>query len=544
MPCNSGHAFKLPLSVSLLDLLWHSKCTFRISMKLFGLMLATVFALGAGSAGKNNSGQAGVADDFQLRCRSKGVIRCFAFDTSDEVLPRLRPAADGNIHALVDASVKASGAGALRFDIMPHLGANSSGSFALDFSREFSSGEEFYVQWRQRFDREMITRAFQHGEGWKQAIIGGDGRPLSSAGSCTPNEVVVQNSYQRGFPQMYHSCGLKDGDYEPLTPAVPPSDFLLQDATGCRYSDQRSARCLRYLADQWMTFQVHVKIGKWYVNQSGNYHRDSTVELWVAEENKPSVLVISVPDYDLVHEKTEEKYGNIWLLPYNTSKDPSENHPVAHTWYDELIISKARIPDPGVDTPNPPDSLSATASSQGVDLKWRANSEAETGFQIERCAGAIYECEASQAFKQIGSAPARAVSFADKTAGAVKRYTYRIRAENKAGNSAYTNPASNVPKPPSDLVAVASGAGVNLSWSDHSQDETDFIIVESCRGEGCSNFAEVARLPESQTRYSQTGLKPGATYRFRVRSANAAGSWTAWNKGGTAYSNIASVALR
>ncbi len=515
-----------------------------MSMKLFGFIVATALTFGAGTAQNNSPGQASTANDFQSRCQTRGVIRCFGFDALDQVVPLLRPASDGKLHGVVDGSVKASGAGALRFDIMPHLGANSSGSFALGLSHEFDSGEEFYIQWRQRFDREMITRAFLHGEGWKQAIIGGDGRPLASAGSCTANEVVVQNSYQRGFPQMYHSCGLKDSQYEPLAPALPPSDFLLQDAIGCRYSDQRSARCFRYLADQWMTFQVHVKIGKWYVNQSGNYHRDSTVELWVAEENKPSVLVISVPDYDLVHENAEQKYANIWLLPYNTDKDPAQDHPVAHTWYDELIISKSRIPDPGVATPNPPDSLSASASSQGVNLKWRDNSEAETGFQIERCLGTIYECEASQSFKQIAAVPAHTTSFEDRSASKDKRYTYRVRALNEAGNSSYTNPASNVPRPPSDLVAVISEDGVNLTWHDNSQDDTGSILVERCLGEGCSNFAEVARLPENQTRYSQTGLKQGATYRFRVRSANAAGSWTAWNKGDTAYSNIASVALR
>lgn len=514
--------------------------TDRMFMEKYGVALALMIGLSPGAVPKDSNGSMG--NDFQSRCHAPGVVRCIGFDTADQVLPFLRPAADGQIHALIDANVKASGTGSLRFDIMPHLGANSSGLFGLDFSPGFGPGEEFYIQWRQRFDHEMVTRAFLHGEGWKQAIIGGDGKPLKSAGSCTPNEVVVQNSYERGFPQIYHSCGLKDSQYEPLTPAVPTSDFLLQDGVGCRYSDQRSARCFRYLPDQWMTFQVHIKVGKWYVNQSGNYHRDSAVELWVAEENKPSVLTISLTDYDLTNENADPKYGNIWLLPYNTNKDPAEDHPVAHTWYDELIISRTRIPDPGVKTPNAADSLTAVRTDSGIQLQWRSNDKDVNSFHIERCAGALYECEASQAFQQIAAA-SQVTHFEDRTAAANKRYTYRLRAVNKAGTSAYTNPASNVPLPPSDLVATDTGSGVNLSWKDNSNGTAEFI-VESCAGEGCSNFSQFARVARGQLQYRAAGLTPGAIYRFRVRSVNPAGSWLTWNKFDTAYSNTALVRLR
>ena len=38
--------------------------------------------------------------------------------------------------------------------------------------------------------------------------------------------------------------------------------------------------------------------------------------------------------------------GKAWLLPYHTSKDPAEEHPEAYTWYDDLIVSRTRIPDP------------------------------------------------------------------------------------------------------------------------------------------------------------------------------------------------------
>ncbi|MGH9744192.1 MAG: hypothetical protein ACRD51_17765 [Candidatus Acidiferrum sp.] len=99
-----------------------------------------------------------------------------------------------------------------------------------------------------------------------------------------------------------------------------------------------------------MTFQVHVKIASWYKNNK-RYRHDSTIQLWIAKEDKPSKLVIDMnpqrgTGYDLVNMDPAAKYGKIWLLPYDTDKDPSQDHLPAYTWYDELITSKARIPDP------------------------------------------------------------------------------------------------------------------------------------------------------------------------------------------------------
>ena len=112
-----------------------------------------------------------------------------------------------------------------------------------------------------------------------------------------------------------------------------------------------------------MTFQVHVKIGTWYKND-GNYNRDSTIELWVADEGQPAKLAISRTDYDIANTNPVAKYGKIWLLPFNTGKDSGQSHATAYTWYDELIISRKKIPDPGVTVsqplPSPPSNLNIT----------------------------------------------------------------------------------------------------------------------------------------------------------------------------------------
>jgi hypothetical protein len=151
---------------------------------------------------------------------------------------------------------------------------------------------------------------------------------------------------------MYHSCGEKDGQYEPLADFIPPlagatsGDWKLQNAVlGCLYTSKTVPPCVGYKPNQWMTFQMHVKIGTWYKNDR-NYHRDSLVELWVAEEGRPSRLVISETGYDLANQNPAARYGKVWLLPYNTGKDPNVAYPETYTWYDELIVSRTRISDP------------------------------------------------------------------------------------------------------------------------------------------------------------------------------------------------------
>jgi len=55
-------------------------------------------------------------------------------------------------------------------------------------------------------------------------------------------------------------------------------------------------------------------------------------------------------------------------LPYNTGKDASQAHPTAYTWYDELIVSKQRIPDPAVrPSPRPADDNTAAADASRAD---------------------------------------------------------------------------------------------------------------------------------------------------------------------------------
>lgn len=294
-------------------------------------------------SGCATSSQPTTGVDFATRCQGPEVIRCFGFDSQEQTDPHIYPPwGQKEKRGKVVHDTKASGTGSLRFEIPPNSASDTSGSFWLnfadDFSEQFGEGDEFYIQWRQRFSHEFLDTVYVGGGGWKTIIIGEGDRPGHTAYSCTQLELVVNNPYHRGFPSMYHSCGGKDGRYEGL------------GGGGSFYPDE------------WMAFQVHVKIGTWYKNDR-NYHGDSEVQLWVAREGRPSDLAVDwntdpvtifglrIPGtgngFDLANNNPKAKYGKLWLLPYNTHKDPSETHPTAYTWYDELIVSKKRIPDPG-----------------------------------------------------------------------------------------------------------------------------------------------------------------------------------------------------
>jgi chitodextrinase len=89
------------------------------------------------------------------------------------------------------------------------------------------------------------------------------------------------------------------------------------------------------------------------------------------------------------------------------------------------------------------------------------------------------------------------------------------------------------PTTPTNLSAIAvSSSQINLSWTA----STDNVGVtgyqlERCQGSTCSNFSQIATPTE--TSYSDAGLLPGTTYRYRVRAVDAAGNLSS-------YSNIVS----
>jgi len=97
------------------------------------------------------------------------------------------------------------------------------------------------------------------------------------------------------------------------------------------------------------------------------------------------------------------------------------------------VVTGGRINAHGaVTTPSAPSSLSVTAaSSTQNNLSWTDNSSNEFGFKIERKSG-------SGSYSQIATPAKNATSYSDTGLSASTSYTYKIRAYNNIGNSAYS----------------------------------------------------------------------------------------------------------
>src|SRR3989344_4750502 len=139
-----------------------------------------------------------------------------------------------------------------------------------------------------------------------------------------------------------------------------PAPYCLYDNQGLNKFPP-TGNCFGYSQNEWMTFQVRIKTGPLI----GDEFTNSLVELWVARDNQPSVKVISrTINLSAGTPGTDQKFGKIWLLPYHTGKDPSQSHLTGYVWYDELIISTAKIADPttggGTPTPTPTPTVTPT----------------------------------------------------------------------------------------------------------------------------------------------------------------------------------------
>ena len=91
--------------------------------------------------------------------------------------------------------------------------------------------------------------------------------------------------------------------------------------------------------------------------------------------------------------------------------------------------------------PAAPTGLTATArSSSQIELAWTDNSADETTFKVEKSVGGVWT--------QIATTAAGVATYTDSGLTASTAYTYRVRASNAAGDSAYSNEATGTTQAP------------------------------------------------------------------------------------------------
>lgn len=269
--------------------------------------------------------------DFERRCHAPGVTKCVGFDSDNDVNPFVYPDGTGQIRGTLDSSMKASGSGSLRFEIPPHSGANTSGGWTAGLGDNFGPGKTFYVQFRERFSSQFLSTNFQ-GNGWKQAIF------HMGKKTCGSIELTTQNTYARGYPQMYTDCGSRNFEVD-----LGNGDFLYEEGDyNCHRWSPSSRGCAFYHPNEWMTFYYEVKVGGWG-------KPESSIRAWVAYEGKPYKQFINEVNYRLDFDSgPADAFNAITLTPYNTNKPSDTAYPAIYIWYDELIVSNQPIAAPGL----------------------------------------------------------------------------------------------------------------------------------------------------------------------------------------------------
>jgi titin len=185
----------------------------------------------------------------------------------------------------------------------------------------------------------------------------------------------------------------------------------------------------------------------------------------------------------------------------------------------------------GATVPAAPTSLRVTGTtSTSVQLAWTDGSTNENGFSIERLFGTTWT--------QIGWVADNVTTYSASGLTAGTTSSFRVLAFNGFGNSATTNVVSATcadaaPTAPSNLTAAAcSSTQVDLAWLDISNNEAGFRIYRKRQGQG---WKLVATVVAGVITFQDVECVPGATYTYRVKAYNAAGS--------SSYSNDARVTM-
>lgn len=179
--------------------------------------------------------------------------------------------------------------------------------------------------------------------------------------------------------------------------------------------------------------------------------------------------------------------------------------------------------------PTTPTSLTASvAGTSEIDLNWSDTAGDQIGFQVQRSID-------NQTWSLIASTTA--TSYSDSNLNDGTTFYYRIRAYSGSGSSAYTSAVSattllSPPAAPDNLsVTATQDHEIDLSWTDHSNNESGFYIERSLDG---TIWSQIDSVAANMTSYSDTGLTGGKTYFYRVRAYNAGGT--------SAYTDVASIA--
>jgi hypothetical protein len=306
------------------------------------------------------------------RVASAGVLRHFGFDSASHLGAGpggfgyghnygWYPGIDNDDHPVIDTTMFPGTSGSsLRLTMDERRGGGLwACNFSSDLKTRFNAGDEFFVQWRQRFNAAMVGPNVDVYGTWKQCIISSGDIDYTVAGianSCRCIEVVLQSyelplaaddAHNDRFPIAYHRCPSCGGTVN-LTESHPQQFELLQNkraAPYCGYNNVKGSgpgvgapggNCFVYVPDEWLTFQVGITCGQ----RVGESLPNSRIRVWAQRQGQPSEALID-QTLTLTFPSNDPGYGKFWF----TARNPYARNTTMVTWLAELIISRQRIPD-------------------------------------------------------------------------------------------------------------------------------------------------------------------------------------------------------
>ncbi len=193
---------------------------------------------------------------------------------------------------------------------------NNSGSaqYFVNYSPLTQSGDTVYIAWEQMVDAAYLNGGFL--PGWKQIQV----THQSAAGTCTDDEVVVQNIFNRGFPQGYHGCPGAPGRFN-FEESCGGSCVTWQPPNAL-CSTQSTSGCWAYEADVWMSFQMQITVG-------------GSVVLWGAKPGDTDWLQIMDADANPI--ASPNGLGRVVLSTFDAG--PGQGS----TWFRNLVVSPVMV---------------------------------------------------------------------------------------------------------------------------------------------------------------------------------------------------------
>ena len=189
-----------------------------------------------------------------------------------------------------------------------------------------------------------------------------------------------------------------------------------------------------------------------------------------------------------------------------------------HIFVDQLVT----FPEPGlvkdytpIEMEDPGNLTAELVEPFAVMLLWTDNAAGESGYLVER------KSEKEQEFSFLTSLGENTEEYLDDQIIDGLIYQYRVKATStKVHDSEWSNIAViELPllAPVGLRASIRDIRSIALQWEDRSSNETAYIVESAVQmGKNISPFERIAQLSANTTQYTDTNIRPGVTYHYKV----------------------------